>query len=521
MGRKYNRKQVAETTSIPAPVKGLNARDAIANMDPEFALSLDNYFCTPTTVDIRNGSTTWATGLLAAVETVMHYKSATASKLYGIAGNKIYDATSQGGVGAAAVSGLTNSRFQWTNFATPGNWYLIAVNGADDMRLYNGSAWQSVNAASSPIAITGVNTSTFVHVNAFQNRLYFTQLNTLSVWYLDVNSIGGAALEFPLASIFTKGGYLMGMLTWTIDNAAGVQDFAVFVTSEGEVAIYQGYDPNFASTFTLVGKFFMGRPIGRRFFEKMGSDNVIVCADGIALLSKELTTDRKLSETLSYNILNLINTDVTSFNANFGWQCIYYPIGNKLIINVPNVEDEMAYQYVMNTITGAWSSWGKLANNLNALCWDMWDDKIFYGDPDGNIVQADVPVVGNDDGVAILTDVKPAFSYFGNLGQEKEFKMARPIFLSTDPITPTYVLCLDYNDATPSQPTAAVGSGTPWDTSPWDTSPWGSSGYQVNKNWLTVGGLGYAASFRMATLTNGVGASLQSIDYVFERGGVL
>lgn len=520
MPPRYNRKQTAQTTSIPAPVKGLNARDAIANMEPEYALSLDNMFCTPTTVDIRNGSLDWATGFGAWVETVMHYTSGTANKLFGIAGGKIYDASSSGAVGSALVTGLSNSRHQWTNFPTPGGWFLYAVNGADSARLYDGSAWQAVTAISSPIAITGVATSTFIHVNAFQNRLYFTPVNSLSVWYLPVNSIGGAAVEFPMASIFTRGGYLMGMLTWTIDNSAGVQDFAVFMTSEGEVAIYQGYDPSFASTFTLVGKFFMGRPIGRRFFTKMGSDNVVICADGIALLSKELTTDRQLSATLSYNILNLINNDVSSYNANFGWQPVYYPIGNKLIINVPVMENGQQYQYVMNTITGAWSSWGKLSSPLNAACWDVWEDKIYYGG-NGVITAADLSTNLNDNGTAILTDTKPAFSYFQDLGTEKEFTMARPIFLSTDPITPTYVLCLDYNDTVPATPTAAVGTGTPWDTSPWDTSPWGSSGYQVNKNWLTVGGIGYAASFRMATLTNGVGASLQSIDYVYQRGGVL
>lgn len=516
----YNRKQISQTTSIPAPVKGLNARDAIANMDPTYALSLDNYFCTPTTADIRNGSTTWATGLGAWVETLMHYNSGNATNQFGIAGGKIYETTSGGAVGAAKVSGLSNSRWQWSNFSTPGNWYLVAVNGTDNMQLFNGSTWQAVNSGSSPIAITGKATTSFIHVNAFQSRLYFTEVGTLSVWYLPVNSIGGVATEFPMNSIFTRGGYLMGMLTWTVDNTAGVQDFAVFVTSEGEVAIYQGYDPTFASTFTLVGKFFMGRPIGRRFFTKMGSDNVIVCADGIALLSKELTTDRQLSATLSYNILNLINNDVASYNANFGWQPLYYPIGNKLIVNVPTMENSAQTQWVMNTITGAWTSWGRRASPLNAACWDIWQDSVYFG-TNGKVVKADDANNLSDDGVAILSDMKPAFSYFGDLGTEKYFTMVRPIFLSTDAVTPSYVLCLDYNDATPAQPTVANGSGTPWDTSPWDTSPWGASGYQVNKNWLTVGGLGYAASFRMATLTNGVGCSLQSLDYVYQKGGVI
>jgi hypothetical protein len=33
---------VARVASIPAPVQGWNARDSIANMDPEFAVTLED-----------------------------------------------------------------------------------------------------------------------------------------------------------------------------------------------------------------------------------------------------------------------------------------------------------------------------------------------------------------------------------------------------------------------------------------------------------------------------------------------
>lgn len=482
-------------------------------MEATYALSLDNWFCTPTTVDTRGGTSNWATGFSGQVETVMHYNSATAAKLFAACVGSIFDISSSGSIGAAVVTGKSNARWQSVNVTTPGGWFLMAANGADSVLIYDGSSWANAS-------ITGVTSANLVHVNVFKNRVYFTEINTMNAWYLPVNSIAGAATKFPLSSIFTRGGYLMAMLTWTIDNTSGVDDYAVFITSEGEVAIYQGYDPDFASSWTLVGVFFMGRPIGRRCFTKMGSDNAVICADGVVALSKELTTDRDISQSLSYNILNLINNDVAAYNANFGWQPVYYPIGNKLIINVPAMEGAGQYQYVMNTITGAWSSWGKLNSPIAANCWDVFEDNIYYGG-NGVVAQADLQSNTSDNGVAIQTDMKPAFSYFGELGTEKYFTMARPIFLSTDPITPSYVLCLDYNDVLPVTPQGSIGTGSPWDTSPWDVTPWGASGYQVNKNWLTVGGVGYAASLRMATLTNGVSASLQSIDYVYETGGVL
>lgn len=516
-----NRSKKAKTTSIPAPVKGLNARDAIADMEPTFALSLDNWFCTPTSVDTRNGYQTWASGLGGAVETVMHYSSGTANKIFGAANGKIFDVTLGGAVGAASVTGQVSNRWQWVNFTTVGGSFLSMVNGSDSMQLYNGTAWQAVTDISTPIAITGVTTANLIHMNAYKNRLFFVEKNTLNFWYLPINSIGGVANVFPLGSIFTRGGYLMAMATWTIDNTNGVDDYAVFITSEGEVAIYQGTDPSFSSTWTIVGVFRTGAPVGRRCFTKMGSDCVFLCADGVVTFSKELTTDRQQSEALSYNILNLINSDVAGYKNNFGWQPVYHPLGNKLLINVPVMENTQQYQYVMNTITGAWSSWGKLASPLNACCWDIFQDVLYYGGINGKVYQADLDAVLNDDGNAMLTDMKPAFSYFGDLGAEKFFTMVRPIIISTDPVVPTYALNLDYNDVKPQPPSVTTGSGSPWNTSPWNISPWGSTGTQVTKNWFSVGGVAYAASLRMATLTNNIQASLQSIDYVYQTGGTL
>ena len=64
---------------------------------------------------------------------------------------------------------------------------------------------------------------------------------------------------FPLGQIFKMGGFLVQMATWTIDNVSGMDDYAAFITSEGEVAIYQGYDPTQQSTWSLVGVFRIGR----------------------------------------------------------------------------------------------------------------------------------------------------------------------------------------------------------------------------------------------------------------------
>jgi hypothetical protein len=85
------------------------------------------------------------------------------------------------------------------------------------------------------------------------------------------------------------------MATWTIDNVSGMDDYAAFITSEGEVAIYQGYDPAQISTWSLIGIFNIGRPIGTRCIARHESDVLCITADGITPLSKALLTDREQS----------------------------------------------------------------------------------------------------------------------------------------------------------------------------------------------------------------------------------
>lgn len=514
-----NTQQSAQTTSVPAPVGGLNDRDSIASMPPTDALVLDNIFCGTTTVDSRAGSTNWATGITGWVETVAGYNSATASKLFAAAGTSIYDATSQGAVGAAVVTSQTNARYQFTNFQnTAGTQYLVMVNGADALLLFDGSAWSKITGISSPLAITGVTTSNLIHVNNFKNRLWFVEKNTFNIWYLPLNSIAGAATVFPLGSLFKLGGSLQAMVSWTVDSNYGVDDYAAFVSTQGEVVVYKGYDPSFAATWALVGVYRIGRPIGRRFYTRDGPDVIAITADGIVSLSKALLAERSQPEdAVSYKIVNSITNDVQAYANNFGWQPILYPIGNKVIINVPASENNRQYQYVMNTITGAWSTFGKMSTPWLAACFETLGDSLYFG-TNGKVMLADSG--SNDNGSAISIEIKPAFSYFQQPGRLKFFTLVRPIFSANGSVTPAYSLDLDFSNSNPVSNTTYTSQGVAWNTVLWNTSQWSSLG-QIRKSWLVANGVGYSASFHMKANINGISFNLQSIDYAYEYGGVI
>lgn len=520
--QQLNKRQIAQaqTASVPAPIGGLNARDALANMPETDAIILDNLFPTPSDVVFRNGYLQWATGLPGWAESILPYSGQNAvQKLFAASVAGIYNCTNSGAVGAAVVSGLSNARFQWVNYATAGSTYLYGVNGADNPVLYNGTAWQQVGNGTSPIAITGTDPSKFIGINIFAQRLFFVPVNSTGFYYLPAASVGGAASFFDLGPLMRLGGYLMGMTTWTIDNASGIQEYAVFVSSEGEVMVYQGYDPTTSATWSKVAQFRIGRPIGRRFFVKNGSDVVLLTIDGAIPLSKALLTDRtQLNVAVSDKIRNLVQSDARNYLNNFGWQATLYPDGAKLVINVPVSTNSIQYQYVMNTITGAWCTFGKMNSPWNAATFEYWEDGLYFGG-NGYVAQCDTGQTDNNG--SITATAKQAFNYFGVKGQQKYFTMVRPLLLANGKLQAAVDLNVNFENRIPtSNPSYTSLIGSPWDTSPWNTSPWGG-GINIIEDWDTPNALGFCAAFYMILVAANININWESTDYVFQPGGVL
>jgi len=507
-----SKKRVSKQTSIQAPTGGLNAKDPLAAMKETEAVTMDNYFPRPSDVVSRNGMRQWSTGISGAVETVAVYNDGANVDLFGFVGGNIYDCTLQGAVGAAMVTGLANSRFQTINFGTAGGFFLMCVNGEDKMQIYNGTSWY---ADGTTTTVTGVDTADCIHINNFKNRVWLIEKNTFNAWYLPVASIGGAANNLDLSGLFKLGGYLMAMANWTIDNAAGIDDYAAFITSQGEVALYKGTDPSSAATWALVGTFRMGAPIGRRCFCKAGADVLVLTTDGAFPLSKSLLTDRsQLNLAATDKISDLINNDVITYRNNHGWQPIIHPIGNKLIINVPTAEGATSIQYVMNTTHGAWCRFV----GWNAFSWETMGDQLFFGGQDG-IWEADTGQ--SDDDTEITGVVQQAFSYFDSRGLQKLFRMARPITVSEGNIVPAVLMNVDFGNRRAEVSSYTTGtSGTAWDDGFWDTSDWVASD-TISKQWQSISGVGFSGGLRMVTTLKDISCAWVSTDFIYEVGGSL
>ena len=362
------------------------------------------------------------------------------------------------------------------------------------------------------IKITGVTASLFISVNSFGQRLWFTEKDSSRIWYLPVASVGGAATSIDFSSLFKLGGYLQGMMTWSLDSGTGMQEYAVFVSSVGEVLVYGGQDPTTTADWGLVAHVRMGRPIGRRFWVKVGSDAIILTADGFYPLQQSILTDRSQQKiAISDKIQNLVNADVQTYNANFGWQAILHPIGNKLIVNVPVIEGVSQYQYVLNTITNAWCKF----TGWNANCFETFDDGLYYGGASA-VVKADHDY--DDNGNDIVGEVIQAFSYFGDIAQ-KQFTFVRPTFRTSGAVRLTLQLNTDFFlNSLAQTPTMGASSSSMWDVAEWDDALWASEETIVHK-WISVGALGYNAAIHMKIAGNGIPVKWLSTDYQYLRGG--
>ena len=421
--------------------------------------------------------------------------------------------SSSGAVGAAVSTGHTNARWQYVNIGVASGQFIRLFNGDDTPLLYNGTTWATT-------AITGPTAANLIWGNLHQKRLWVGEKASLSAWYLGTNAVSGAAVEFPLQGIFKLGGFLMAMATWTRDAGDGTDDVAVFISSEGECALYQGTDPNDPTTFNIVGVFRIGKPIGRRCFVQAGSDLILVTQDGFVPLSAILTLDRAQAQkvAVSQQISQAVNDSVRLYGTLFGWQPIVYPQGLMLVFNIP-ISATRSYQYVFNTITYAPTRF----TDIEAMCFGLLNNNMYYGGVDGRVYKWDDGASDNPGGVAqdIKCDVSQAFSYFGSSGRNKIFKSVEPVLESNGNPNFAINLNLDFQISPviglPAVTSAGTASGI-WGVSKWGIGLWGASS-QIYKDWRGVRGVARAAGLRMRISTSTVRSSWLATNFLFIPGG--
>lgn len=502
-----SRQRVSQGRPLPAPTGGWDANSPLGDMKPDRAILLDNFFPTAQGVELRGGYWPYATlGGSGAVETLMPYSAPNPAndRFFAVRGGTIYNITSGATPVATTVTGLGNSRLQFVNMATPGEQFLWACNGQNAPNLFDGSSW-------SVPAITGITSSQIANVAMHKKRLWFALTNSLDAAYLPVESIQGAAVLFPLGSVFNQGGNLVAIGSWSRDaGTGGLDDLAVFVSSRGQVAIYEGTDPNSASDWNLVGVFDLGPPLGRRCMLKVANDLALITQEGVLPLSQALQRERStLSEVaLTTNVRNAMSRHAQLYGRNFGWQLATHPVANMAILNVPLAENGLQHQFVMNTITGAWCRF----TGQNASCWASYQDKLFFGGSDGTVYQADAADV--DHSGSLIADMRLAFNNFRLPGRVKRFGLVRPMVTQDREIIPALGMDVDLTD---KAVLAAVSGQAGTQTSQWDLVNWDEFAWAPDTTsqaeWADAGAVGETMSLKMRAAVYGPGNFGSSILY--------
>lgn len=513
------RTQTAATLSLAAPIGGWNARDALALMAPTDAIQLDNWFPRPDRLEVRKGASQWATGLGGSVDTLAEYASPTTRVLLAAANGSIFDASSSGAIGAALATGFSSNQWQTAMMTTAGGSFLLWFNGVDTPQKFNGTA-----VSANVITGTGLTATNLVQATVYRSRVFIVEKNSLNVWYLAVNAIAGAANVLNLGQFCKLGGSIQAVGTWTVDGGdQGSDDILVAVTSEGEILMFNGVDPSSATSWRMIGIFRCAKPIGRRCMLKFGADLIMLLQDGAYEASRILQQSvESPALSLSDKIRGAFADAAALYGATsgaplgvFGWDVLYYPNGQRLIVNVPQDTTGTTYvQYVMNSISRAWCRF----TGWSSRSWSLFNSTPYFGDANGVVWKSDTGT--RDNTTLVPSAAKQAFTDLSMPGRIKHLTLVRPKFSSDGAPQVGISVDVDFASGLYPQPSQLPGSnGSPWDTSPWNITPWGT-GERVLGPWVTLGGLGTVIALKVNSLTRSTLAWFQT-DFVAEPGGIL
>lgn len=501
----------------PPPVGGWNTKDPLDQMPEVYALKMVNVFPEQGYVHLRRGFREHTSvNTVDPVETVGEFSSAAGVRQLIVGtNNNLYNATNFG-INPVSITGpavITNDRWQTVNFRASGNSYMVFMNGDDQPLKWDGTTM--TNAVYTGIA----NDANLISPLSFKSRMFAIEKNKASFWYVNtVGAVEGAMTEFDLGAVFKRGGYAMALATTGKEGGAGLEDYFVVISNMGEVLVYSGSDPSSATSWALVGRYFMPQPIGRRCVFDLDADTIILTEQGPIMLSKVVTSPdiSVTNNDFSDRINDVFSDAIQNYMGNFGWQGIVYPFGHYALVNIPVVAGgEQSMQFVVNLLNGSWCKFV----GQNAICWTIFDGHLYFGGTNGTIYEADYGE--SDDGMPISYDMQTAYTYFDDRATTKAYKLIRPLVTAAS--NTSFAFGVDIDFGAQKQPLITVTNNfttSPWNTSPWNTTPWAQGSITFN-NWYGITGYGKAVSFKMNGSVNNGTWQLNAINYVTDRGGLL
>jgi hypothetical protein len=501
-----------KAVSVPAPVGGLNSRDSIDAMAATDALIMSNFFPTVEKVTLRDGYTSFCTGIgTGNVETLVEHNAGANRQLLAIGSDGIlYQIDS--GTAVSKKTGLANGRAESIEF---NNHTIFVPSGANVPFSWDGSSASDLSITLSD----SVNANTLTGVHAHKNRVYYWTGTSQNFYHsATVDTFQGNFTKFPVGLVGTFGGNIIMINTLTIDGGEGVDDLLCIIMTSGEVLLYSGSNP--ASDFSLVGTFRIAEPINeKRAIAKLGGDVIVMTKEGYLPLSQVVRQDivGNKAAAISEKIRGTVIGQVKATGTSTGWQVFVSPDGDKVYFNYPTGEPDPFNQHVFNPIIRAWC----IFENLPAHVWGQFNGDTFFGSASGVVFK----VTGDaDNGENIVGDLATAYNYFGDRGGVKRFSSVQPMLEGETDVDFSFGVGVDQSPvaAIDVSPVTFASNLAAWDTATYDDFFWAdTAGAGVTKRRKAVNRLGYSSALRIKVATSTQTISFISAHYTFAPGGPL
>ncbi len=496
---KINRYVKSFDVSLPAPVGGLNKRDPLVSMHEADAIKMDNYIPTSNSVELRPGYEKFATfGAFDAkkhVETLCAYKTADKSQMIGVYDGKAY-VVSAGSV--VPLNGVHFSKNRCQTLCYRDRLFLL--NGVDVPKVYYVDSSDIAHLENWGFVAENIEASKIVNAGVCHEFLWFVEKNSTRAWVSSVaGNISGSLNAFDAAQVIKWGGHLVAVFAWTLDGGAGIDDYTCLLTSEGEVLVYKGYNPNDSEHFALVGSYKLSKPIGYQCVMPYQGDVILITQDGYLPLSSALSLNNASVSAVAFSdkIRGLVLDRAATYKNLEGWQGLIYGKKGYAIFNVP-VSGGFE-QHVINMTTAAWARW----TNIRAFCWCVFEDNLYFASDNAVFKFGDVY---SDDGMPIEGVIEQAYSNLGYASLKKIVLIKPKIKSYTDFLLMIWTN-MDFDDTPKNFYISILGddsNAVKWNVGRWSKDKWSSlASKKVSGQWLANSATGFKASIVFKTKTKG------------------
>lgn len=434
--------------TLPTSQGGLNLRDSLDNMPYRDCIQLDNVIPDVESDKVRKGYTEIST---YPANRIINFENT----MLACQTNEISLINTTTGADTLLKNGFFSSDWKYTNFQTAGgNSLVIMANGVDTVQSYDGTTLQDVG-------YTGTDLTNLESPLTFKNRTYFVERHSLSIWYSDTQAIAGDLTEFSIRGFARRGGTILTIENWSQDAGEGLTNLLAIFTTEGEVLIYGGDDPE-ASNWALKGVFEISKPIGKRCCRNYGSDIIVVTENGYLPLASVLSQDKANISLVSDKINNIVKNKSKTAN----WSIHWYSEEGWLFINAPSTTIFNYEQHVLNVETNAWCRFV----GYDALDWLVIEDKLYYCNSNG-IYRANNGTTDNGEPITYVK--QQAYSKF-NGEKVKGVQRVKVRYNTEGVIEYTTRIGVDFDLGAGgyTMTTGDTGITTLWDEAIWDESFW-------------------------------------------------